>query len=1412
MGNTSSTGDSDEEFMNVDETPEDEDLSLSTNSLDDFNGFDLALLFEHTSLREAASKIKDDVPENVVQQHHSHLVRWLEDRQTRNEEAISISQFCDFLMNRSVGREECIEAFSQFDTEGDGSADVQTMLDALKSSNGANLQGELNYVIRTLQGCSLTPALVDVYSTSNHVTGHGQKLLKYLLRNRAPSTCLPFPLLDGFNNTSSMRLSVLKNHFKKLRETVQEQQEAVGSSGEELKVIHKCFRSIETSTNKGDASRLTNGDPSSYWQSDGSARSHWIRLRMKSNVVLKQLSVNVASSDQSYMPQLMSVSVGKAPSALQEIKEVRIPCNVTGDVVLIENAKLNYPYIQINIKRCHSDGCDTRVHGVKTLGYRMVQSGGISVADASAVWYLSVLASTATAAIPTAPQLRSSIIQHTKAALSHMPPLSLSSASSDRPPFLTPPVLDEIERFLHTVSLDLDGKVSSEGIHVLLSFALARGHVPSMLKALNYLQENADGTLEVVPLLKSLKNVRDMVLKKYGSVLQLTLCSCDGGQRDSNSSPSNVLTDNWSTEAYLSENSKTKVNMIFTSKDSDLVQVTRIRIKVYKGGIGPKSGCIFVYNCNDEFNQQKHLERFKAYDSWTGSAYNFMNKMRNASIISKTDNPVAYFTLEDDWDEVDIPVDSCQIGKYILIKLIEPRSDSAERLGILGIKLYGYHRSSSALDNMDMGSLVHIPDSPDSIVQCSVVFLKILQFIVEMGRDLYLHYSNLDCQVQEDIQKKKDKHLKGTSLDLAGISMFIISNLHKQIPDTSESIWLYSKVLTLRLLHLCLPQLNKEIQKANEIIGSDSRDIKESTKEAARTELKCAADMFDTLRNIIDTSMESDDDPPTTLRYEAAKIAILDGAAVFFPNKERRRQELFNMMQFVMNPQQTSAFLTFRSLCRYYSSVDPSGLLALPTSPPKEDFDVEPVLSVMETLLSVAFKECECLLAGKEQKDASSNLVQLLCALQTSLMSWCCEQLQSENTKHRQPAVAMILRYTAMHSEKSCTVLNILHKIDSDDKSGLVAKLENSFLATTLRQLILSLTLLSDQHLPSVQLITNLQPVAENLRCIAPELPKIFHDVDSIAWKNVNQESVTLRTWNIESTHNYENNLHITQIFYCPGASSFHVEFDSRCETEKRYDYLEFTDARGVKQRFDQKIGSDKWPKSIKFKGGPRLQFLFHSDSSNNEWGYKFTVAAKGCPDVSLSWLFDLQLGLSKLFGKLCASTMDTRQGVAKIATTESSKSIDGQDDDELSLLRSDIWSTLFRGGYMVGKITRSLSGNFETSSSESVVNAFLTNVAEEEAGLSTELLNKCRVLRPLPSMGGANIDTAVKAVFAAVLWHTQELREEIDKYSMFFFFLLFDQHSTVIYLKRKDDISHLCVLLLHIKTEDRKSTKCNLL
>lgn len=64
------------------------------------------------------------------------------------------------------------QAFGQFDAEGDGVVDIESMLINLKNSNGANLKGELSHVIRQLQACSLTPGMRCVLVIRINIFSH----------------------------------------------------------------------------------------------------------------------------------------------------------------------------------------------------------------------------------------------------------------------------------------------------------------------------------------------------------------------------------------------------------------------------------------------------------------------------------------------------------------------------------------------------------------------------------------------------------------------------------------------------------------------------------------------------------------------------------------------------------------------------------------------------------------------------------------------------------------------------------------------------------------------------------------------------------------------------------------------------------------------------------------------------------------------------------------------------------------------------------------------------------------------------------------------------------------------------------------------------------------------------------------
>ena len=85
-------------------------------------------------------------------------------------------------------------------------------------------------------------------------------------------------------------------------------------------------------------------------------------------IVLRELAISVKSSDDSYMPRNVTVSVGNSESSLREIKKLTIPRETTGRFMLVQNLSTEYSFVQVNIKACHNDGCDARVHHLHALG------------------------------------------------------------------------------------------------------------------------------------------------------------------------------------------------------------------------------------------------------------------------------------------------------------------------------------------------------------------------------------------------------------------------------------------------------------------------------------------------------------------------------------------------------------------------------------------------------------------------------------------------------------------------------------------------------------------------------------------------------------------------------------------------------------------------------------------------------------------------------------------------------------------------------------------------------------------------------------------------------------------------------------------------------------------------------------
>uniref|UniRef100_A0A8C2E1C0 Uncharacterized protein n=1 Tax=Cyprinus carpio TaxID=7962 RepID=A0A8C2E1C0_CYPCA len=130
----------------------------------------------------------------------------------------------------------------------------------------------------------------------------------------------------------------------------------------------KCWEKVEVSSNHHRANKLTDKNPKTYWESNGCTGSHFINIYMHKGVIIRQLTVLVASEDSSYMPARIVVLGGDDPTNINtEINTVNVAPSAS-HVVLLENMTRFWPIIQIRVKRCQQGGIDTRVHGFEVLG------------------------------------------------------------------------------------------------------------------------------------------------------------------------------------------------------------------------------------------------------------------------------------------------------------------------------------------------------------------------------------------------------------------------------------------------------------------------------------------------------------------------------------------------------------------------------------------------------------------------------------------------------------------------------------------------------------------------------------------------------------------------------------------------------------------------------------------------------------------------------------------------------------------------------------------------------------------------------------------------------------------------------------------------------------------------------------
>uniref|UniRef100_H3B4Z7 Cullin 7 n=1 Tax=Latimeria chalumnae TaxID=7897 RepID=H3B4Z7_LATCH len=140
----------------------------------------------------------------------------------------------------------------------------------------------------------------------------------------------------------------------------------------------KCWEKVEVSSNHHRASKLTDKNPKTYWESNGSTGSHFINIYIHNGVIIRQLTLLVASEDSSYMPARIVVMGGDSPSnintELNTTKMRAVFTNLTPrlcrkvSLELVASPNFFFPLVSVQIRRNLQGGIDTRVHGFELLG------------------------------------------------------------------------------------------------------------------------------------------------------------------------------------------------------------------------------------------------------------------------------------------------------------------------------------------------------------------------------------------------------------------------------------------------------------------------------------------------------------------------------------------------------------------------------------------------------------------------------------------------------------------------------------------------------------------------------------------------------------------------------------------------------------------------------------------------------------------------------------------------------------------------------------------------------------------------------------------------------------------------------------------------------------------------------------
>ncbi len=269
--------------------------------------------------------------------------------------------------------------------------------------------------------------------------------------------------------------------------------------------------------------------------------------------------------------------------------------------------------------------------------------------------------------------------------------------------------------------------------------------------------------------------------------------------------------------------------------------------------------------------------------------------------------------------------------------------------------------------------------------------------------------------------------------------------------------------------------------------------------------------------------------------------------------------------------------------------------------------------------------------------------------------------------------------------------------------------------------------------------------LSENLSSCLASLEKLIAKIPKkklIVQKSVDSTSTKSATKTVESAHPYASNT--DQVFEVsfPGAIKITIVFDEESKTENNYDWVKlFKDSSKTEtwhpsiEKFTGRGGSENWPgfggRAPLVIEGDALFVEFHSDGSNEDWGWRFVATAefrRTASSAQTHWCLDLERELASC-GANVASCMI--KGVAWNAQLES---------PNVSWMVDDMMTGYFR---------KPADGLPESEEQQ-----FLVDLVDRKTPLAQECCRKMKA-RVMEDRGQVeDINKAVYATAAALIKH----------------------------------------------------------